>query len=440
MAIFRFGMAAAALGVLGAGATALSTYDATAAATAATTLASNTVDAGELPGTLEVGGDLRYRYEGTENRYFNINAANNNPFKHLARLRLYADYSTDDYRVFFMPQVHWQERIESMSIVNDDTAINQAYIDFEEENLDVRLGRQPIDYGSRRLLANVGWGNEARTWDAGRLRLNSDQATTDIFYGRKGFWKFTQDNPALFGIWSVLTPENGPETDLYALYRVVQNPRKDEQVWAFGARPQFQLDERWFANLEVVGQVGSYGSRDLQAYGYVLRVGYDEPSGWKPGFHVDFAYGSGGDPDDPNRVTTLDPFYPSNFGRYSVIGFEGWRNTRALTLCTHVKPSDKSWIKADISKLDLADPRDFWYGAGGSPIMSATGVALRDPTGNSGRDIGWEFNVRGGYEAFEGFEVSAGFSQFHPGDFVKNTNNGFSDTVRWFYLQTTYDF
>jgi hypothetical protein len=133
---------------------------------------------------------------------------------------------------------------------------------------------------------------------------------------------------------------------------------------------------------------------------------------------------------------TFDQLYPTNHGFYGISDYVGWRNISAWRLSARSR-ADRRWSAAvDLHHFALADSRDFWYGDNGRPVTGASGTALRDAAGLSGRDVGREFDAVVRYTARKGLAIEAGYARFWPGGFVRKTNGGRADSSNWFYLQT----
>jgi hypothetical protein len=66
----------------------------------------------------------------------------------------------------------------------DPWDLRQAFAeigDMERGFVDLRVGRQEINLGEERLIGSSNWTNNARTFDAARLRLHRKKLRLDIF-------------------------------------------------------------------------------------------------------------------------------------------------------------------------------------------------------------------------------------------------------------------
>ncbi|MEK7381858.1 MAG: alginate export family protein, partial [Elusimicrobiota bacterium] len=62
--------------------------------------------------------------------------------------------------------------------------LHQGYMDILDlfaQPLDLRVGRQELQYGDQRLISPLDWSNVARAWDGARLRWRGSNYTVDLF-------------------------------------------------------------------------------------------------------------------------------------------------------------------------------------------------------------------------------------------------------------------
>jgi len=60
----------------------------------------------------------------------------------------------------------------------EGTVLNQAYIRYNLDSIDARVGRQAMNYGSQRFVGAVGWRQNDQTYDGGRIALKLGEAIT----------------------------------------------------------------------------------------------------------------------------------------------------------------------------------------------------------------------------------------------------------------------
>ncbi len=117
----------------------------------------------------------------------------------------------------------------------------------------------------------------------------------------------------------------------------------------------------------------------------------------------------------------------------------GWKNIVSATAGVKFKPNPSSSLRFSYTWLQLYDKSDAWYGVGGA--INAFGATLyRDPTGNSGRDIGQELSLDYSATLDNGFTLSAGAGVFLPGRFVKSFGGSRSGNQTFGYLMLSWKF
>ena len=99
----------------------------------------------------------------------------------------------------------------------------------------------------------------------------------------------------------------------------------------------------------------------------------------------------------------------------------------------------KTDLSAHWHSFTLRDPSDAWYGVGGAPNKGVNGDFV-DPSGNSGRNVGWEFDLEATFRPTKNWTINGGVGLFQPGSFVRKLNSGAADRQTWFFLQGTYKF
>ncbi|MEI6723916.1 MAG: alginate export family protein, partial [Betaproteobacteria bacterium] len=105
--------------------------------------------------------------------------------------------------------------------------LRQAYIELgnlKEFPLSLTVGRQALDYGDNRLVADSKWGNFGRTFDGVKLRLQTDKFWVDTFAVRpvqirKNSVNDSDSADNFFGIYAGSDFLGFQTTELYFLYR-----------------------------------------------------------------------------------------------------------------------------------------------------------------------------------------------------------------------------
>jgi hypothetical protein len=149
------------------------------------------------PGKLDLGFDLRTRYEFSDNfevRGYGTETSDN---LLLLRTRINLDYKfTDQAHVFVEAQDarYWLSDLDQdLWPVNcpfyDEFDLRQAFAEWKRIGgtpLGFKAGRQSISYADKRVFGPGEWGNVGRYWwDAAKLCLTTDPVQVDLLYGQR---------------------------------------------------------------------------------------------------------------------------------------------------------------------------------------------------------------------------------------------------------------
>jgi hypothetical protein len=332
-------------------------------------------------------------------------------------------------------------RVSGSADTQEKSGFQQLYLDTEWGNVTLRLGRQDLGFGDIRLLAPLNWNNISASWDSMRLNMKGTAWETSIFYGRPGMFPTSTTHPVLYGLYATYKPSSRWQSDVYLLRKEVIAAGTQQRIWTVGARPVAQLNKSTKLTAEVALQRGEIGSKNLQAWGYWARLEYNLPGAKNTRLILQRDFASGGNPDDAT-LHTFDQLYGTTFGQCGRLGLQGWRNASTWRIGVSGSPTPRLQYTADLHLNRLANAKDYWYGdaGGGAPVRGVNGTLLRDPTGAAGTEVGTEINFTLNYSLSKDLQLSAGYGQFIPGRFVRETNSGFGDRTEWFYLQTTRKF
>ncbi|HOJ20561.1 MAG TPA: alginate export family protein [Armatimonadota bacterium] len=317
--------------------------------------------------------------------------------------------------------------------VTNLTTLHQGYLDFPggKEGTSLRVGRQEIAFGEKRLVSDSGWSNSARTFDAVRLTHRAGPYTLDLFSANvvtKGYQP--RNNPpqgSFHGLY--MTSGSGKKTvkDAYALLRW-----RDGNLWTYGGRvrtPAAPGRVDWMA--ELAWQTGRQQGRKHQAHAGVLSAGYTLTAPWTPRIGVEYAYSPGdSNPDDP-VVKTFDPLYPTTHPYYGIMDYFAWRNLRNLRASLSVNPLPRLRVAVDYHDMRLASAEDGWYGS--------NALRMQDKSGRSGRHVGREIDLQVDYRLGPRTALSAGYGHFFAGSYITRQKAAATDSD-WGYLQATYSY
>jgi hypothetical protein len=353
----------------------------------------------------------------------------------LMRTRLFGDLNYGDlFRVYgeYIWADSFSEELAPLPIdVNLGDVLNLFVdvnlFDYEGHPVFARVGRQELLLGSQRLVSALDWGNTRRTFDGVRLFRQGEEWDFDIFWT-----KFVPPQASTFdqadekrdfaGTWLTHRPKKGEFHDYYYLYfdnshDIVQQgiALAPTEAHTLGTRSTWESGGLLW-DYELMLQFGNKGGTGLFAGAATAGVGRNwkdaalTPTAW---IYYDFA--SGDDDPDSGDAHTFNQLYP--FGHYylGLIDQVGRQNIHDLNAHLFLYPQAWLTVILQYHHFWLAEPRDALYNAGGNAIR-------RDPTGQSGSNVGDEIDVVLNFHVARYSDVLVGYSHLFGGSFLENTS------------------
>lgn len=331
---------------------------------------------------------------------------------------------------------------------NDDLDLHQAYVEFGGKPWMLRLGRQELNFGSRRLIAAPTWNNLLRSFDAVRASYTSELVDLSAFCGSvvtnvHDHFNRHRRGERFSGIFATLKPVANHKLDLYALRLHTWNPdyyvtgednvKGEHKRYTFGARLHGDIiPKRWTYELEGAVQRGRYANDRIRAWALYATTTYTLDLPWQPAIQPVLIYASGDKNPDDGTHGTFDHLYASTHNMFGgMMDRVGWRNVRSAGLRLRAKPHAKLTLGIEAHHYWLAEDADAWY-------LSTKRAFRRDKTGKSGSDIGCEVGLWARYAASKRLQLEGGIAHFFPGRFADKT--GPSDGADFCYLQAILKF
>jgi hypothetical protein len=189
--------------------------------------------------------------------------------------------------------------------------------------------------------------------------------------------------------------------------------KTDQNHWTFDHRYEFKK-EKFTGQVEAALQSGKSGGRTLKSWFSNARVNYAATANTT--LYMEGNVASGGITNGEQHL--FDPLYGTGHTPYGLMDLQGLRNMRHFEIGVQQKLSKTLTGLLSFNGYGLYDPEDGWYGTGGS-INRRPGGQLRDATGESGRDVGKEFNLAFTWTPNKRDTLSLELGVFKPGNFVK---------------------
>jgi hypothetical protein len=385
----------------------------------------------ELPHWFQLGGEDRVRMETLDGIGF---LATDNTYL-LERLRLNLNilplswlkfvFQAQDSRVFFT-DVH-----PAPTSQRDPMDLRIGYVQFgnsETGMVSLRAGRQPLDFGEGRLVADPQWSNVGRSFDAARLTLRYRKLKVDAFSGASdkiyadGFSTPTPGEhfDGVYGSLDKVIPNSTIEP--YVFWKMEHNV-KGELVKS-GDLSEKTAGIRWVGKLPVgfdygmesALQRGTQATEPISAWATHVVLGNTLPNARHlPRFFLEFNRGSG-DQNPRNGVhSDFDTLFPSSHDKFGLTDLFSWTNM------VHARAGFQYKVRQNLT-LAVAD-NDFWLADRRDGIYSG-GKQIVASNGHEGSHIGQEPDLQGRWTLARHTIGDLTFGHVIPGAFLQNAKHG----------------
>ena len=360
--------------------------------------------------------------------------------------------------------------------------IHQAFFfwgNHKEFPVSIKVGRQELAYGDQRLVGHFRWNNNARTFDAVKVRWQNPLFGVDIFTGgvvyndhrnlnksnlQDGFSGAYFNFPTLAsreiveayiyarntarGIvtddWSgVAAPFRFPAPqDIYTGGLRIRSKPLAYNAWDYGVELMYQTGNR--ATVFPVTPVAAARTaprRDHKAYAAVLQGGYTwTEHAMQPRLGVLYSHGSGDKSSTDTESGTFQNLFPTNHLFYGYMDLSSLQNTQDLRIVYSLKPKPTISIALEGHVQRLTKTTDFWYNVAGAPrnagaVNSGAGYNI-NPTYSS--DLGYELDLVTGWSVTHYAQLELGLSRYFRGKYIKESlRNVGSKDATYAYFQLT---
>jgi len=428
---------------------------------------------------LDIGFEYRARFEHRDNDFRRAQQNIDEPL--LLRSRAYVGLKNilDPFR--FAVEVQDSRRNHSDYTRSNDTRdvdkadFLQAYLElyfkdsiFGKDDLGnsrpfwVRGGRLAWEAVDRRLIARNEWRNTTNTFQGVRANIGDKkndwqlevfgvqpvQRFTDQldqvdhsqnFYGAIFDWRGLSEYVSIQPYYFLLKQDgsevkydtNGNSYSDRSVYTAAQqNQAKiDREIHTaglrvFGVVPGTSWDydasyiKQWGHQERFISNAIGYRNVDHDAYAYNAEIGYTFNHLWKPRVSAFYGVATG------DRTTPSGNDFTANQRFDRLFGFaRPWSNDDYIQMENIRTPKVRLEFDPKFTWLEnvKVDTGFSWYRLDSASDRWNAGANLRDRTGNSGKDLGKEFDLRVRFPLNQYASLNLGYAHFWAGDFVKNT-------------------
>jgi hypothetical protein len=387
---------------------------------------------------LTFNAQVWHRFEASQ-RQFDTGIAFNN--YNVMRSRFSVGVApTDELQAFFQFQDSrvWGEEFHTVLDGSaDNFDLHQGYIrikDVFDAPLDVKLGRQIVDYGYQRLVGGVEWSYIGRTFDGAILKVHGEDWWVDGFAFQLVDSLYPGDYGDLFfwGGYANYKPHENHTTQIFAMWQRRQPAsvlNRGTVGWYLNGNfgpVMYRSDAAWqFGNITPSRRQGDPVS-DVEAWMFTLQLGWlPVDVDIKPELYLAADVLSGDEDPDDGKFKVFDTLYGTNHRFY---GFMDYFVT--IPLNTFGGGLVDTWGRFKLTPLERTPMMlDVHY------FRSQKDVLLTDDTKSNVFGTEIDFTLRHNYT--DNLTFFFGASWFAPGEIFKDKRG--PDDSTWFYAWTIFD-
>lgn len=385
---------------------------------------------------LSTGIELRARVESYDDNLWGGATAPDDAYLWLRALP-YADLHAGKVRAFVQPMIAYAVGVAPSAGPVDQSRVDllQGFAEAELGPVTLRAGRQMLSLGTERLVGTRYGPNVPLAFDGARADMRIGKATVSLLAvkpvqpGLHSFDDATSDARALWGAYATL-----PELDLYYLgyrNRVARfgGDAGREVRHSLGLRSHGVRGD-WHWNVEGVYQFGDYEGQRIAAWTLGTEIGRSFPAlPMAPNATLRVNVVSGDRKADDDKLGTFNALFPKGkyFGELSPVG-----PTNIISLNPRVSANLGKDVFASVAAMA------YWRYSTGDGVYDIPGNLIRAPSDSDARFIGKEAEATIAWQASAEWELSASFSAFAPGAFIRDT--GPAKTITMLGLESNFRF
>jgi hypothetical protein len=356
---------------------------------------------------------------------------------------------------------------------DSDLNLHQAYLlvgNHKEFPLSLKIGRQELVYGDQRLLGNFRWNNNARTFDAAKLRWQNKFFGVDVFTGGLvynddhnfnrshigadnfsgayfNFPRISHNNIVESYLYSrnvtvrsatvdvdpfknpyagVAAPfRNPPKQDLYTAGLRIKSKPNAYGPWDYCMELMHQFGDRATTGPTALSAAVAVAPRLRQdANAAVVQGGYTwTESTWQPRIGLIYSYASGSKNAAGSTSQTFQNMFATTHLHYGYMDLNSLQNLDDIRLACTCKPTATTSVALEGHLQYLDKTSDSWY--------NVAGVARTGGTANAGNgyaispsfshDLGKEVDIVMSWNILPSTQLEVDVSHYYRGDYIKQS-------------------
>lgn len=398
------------------------------------------------------GGQWRLRGEAWRN--FNFDETQDDEFA-VSRLFLHTEIHPNCWsRIFLQAKsslITDRDLPGGRRTIDMDTiALHNAFVEFTFcdcmcDAITIRLGRQEIEFGSRRLLFQMEWANTRRIWDGALVELCLCDWAFTAFYARLAeVQKYDFNGTSgdqVYGGWAEGCLTEYIPLSLYFFGRsrsdaVYEDASGDEDRYTIGFWSKGEIP--WckhclLFDIEAAYQFGEVDTSNINAYMFAIYFGSRfELFGLYPEIWVGVDYASGDREIGDTDIETFSQLYPRGHGYLGWLDVVGRQNNIDNQYYLLLHPSACMEIRIANHWFWRAEDTDALYSPG-SAISRGPGVGLS-------KRIGAELDIMYIWQLDCHTQFYAGWGHFWPGPYIREIDPTKQEDIDHFYSALTFTF
>lgn len=450
----------------------------------------------------DIGVNVRYRFESKDDAGFTDAGSNwdfslrpqddNNNSYHLARVLPRVGYTAKWWNFLVEGRSSFSFDDERFSTAagqglaerDGPVDLHQAFVfvgNHKEFPVSLKVGRQELVYGDQRLLGHLRWNNNARTFDAAKVRWQNKFFGVDAFTGglvyndNKNLNQANSDDVFSGLYFNFPTLAKNEIVEAYVYQRTVRRQIATDNwsgvsapfrfpgaqdlstaglrirskplaygAWDYGVELMHQFGDRAIvAPAATVAAALAAPRLDQDAWAAVLQGGYTwTEHSWQPRVGVLYSYASGDKSSADTTSNTFQNLFATTHLHYGYMDLNSLQNLHDLRFVFTAKPRANISLAAEVHFQRLDRTTDFWYNVAGVP-RNFTGAAVGSGGGyrinpSYSEALGTEVDLTAAWTFRPYAQIEATVSRYFRGDYIKQSlATAGSKDANYFYLQLT---